>query len=344
MEKGIYTRIPEERLSEILENLQQFTGLSMELIDEEGALLLSFGPRNGYCAKRKTAVFDRQECADVHAKAGRYARTVGEAYMFSCQANLHHIAFSLTEGEVLLGSVIVGPFLLDGSDSTLLQNLAQRRRLSADLSLELYDALSGVPVLSPRQVNPLKKLIENLFTPLLPGERALLLQTPEKLSRQAQPGEARQGYKEEGEEDGPARFFYEMEPLSRVAVGGVAHRERCRSERLCEENKGNLHVRRALFYMSQHFSTPLTVAEVAKEVGISATYLSALFRQAVGVPFREHLSRLRVEKSKQLLLSTGDSLADIAAACGFSDQSRYCKVFRRLSGITPGKFRAAYLP
>ena len=59
----------------------------------------------------------------------------------------------------------------------------------------------------------------------------------------------------------------------------------------------------------------------------------------VGVTFREQLCRIRVEESKLLLLTQKYSLADIAIAMGFPDQSYYCKVFKRIVGVTPGKYR-----
>ena len=67
---------------------------------------------------------------------------------------------------------------------------------------------------------------------------------------------------------------------------------------------------------------------------------------AVGVPGVQHLQsaaeqlcRIRVEESKSLLLNTEYSLADIALAMGFADQSYYCKSFKRIVGIPPGRFR-----
>ena len=56
--------------------------------------------------------------------------------------------------------------------------------------------------------------------------------------------------------------------------------------------------------------------------------------------FREYLAQVRVEESKRLLLSTEFSLADIAVSVGFPDQSYYCKIFKRIVGISPGKFRS----
>ena len=78
---------------------------------------------------------------------------------------------------------------------------------------------------------------------------------------------------------------------------------------------------------------------MASEVGISPNHFSTLFHRMVGVSFREYLCQTRVEGSKQLLLYTDYSLADIAAAMGFPDQSNFSKVFKRITGISPGKYR-----
>ena len=79
--------------------------------------------------------------------------------------------------------------------------------------------------------------------------------------------------------------------------------------------------------------------EFAKEVGISPNHFSSLFHKTVGVSFRDYLSQVRVEESKRLLLYTDYSLADIAASMGFPDQSNFSKVFKRFTGMSPGRYR-----
>ena len=72
---------------------------------------------------------------------------------------------------------------------------------------------------------------------------------------------------------------------------------------------------------------------------LSPDYFATLFRQTVGESFNAYLMRIRIEESKLLLLSTNDSLTDIAIATGFPDQSYFCKVFKKHIGISPGKYR-----
>ena len=62
MAGGVYSLIPAQRLQEVLENLHQFTGISIQLIDHDGTLLLSFGEPTGYCSILKKNVLSKNEC------------------------------------------------------------------------------------------------------------------------------------------------------------------------------------------------------------------------------------------------------------------------------------------
>lgn len=222
MSGAIYSLIPKERLTDILSTLQAYTGISIQLIDDAGILLASFGTVTSYCALLKKQVFERTECFELHRKAGQRAQKIGEAYIFSCHANLNHIAFPLINREQLLGSVIIGPFLMDKPDSTLVSDLAEKHRLTPTLSLELYDELLGVKVISPARVQQLKKLVDHLLSPLMSSERSLLMKSQEKAYQQAQINETIQTYKEQ--KATPSFLYFnqkEKELLAKVRTGNV---------------------------------------------------------------------------------------------------------------------------
>lgn len=96
---------------------------------------------------------------------------------------------------------------------------------------------------------------------------------------------------------------------------------------------------KAIHYMKRHFSEKLTLEETARYVGFSPTYFSKVFKDEMGVTFNSYLGSLRVEQSKMLLLSGELSVGDVCAAVGFEDQSYFIKVFRKYTGVTPGKYR-----
>lgn len=105
--------------------------------------------------------------------------------------------------------------------------------------------------------------------------------------------------------------------------------------------KSNAYIRSALRYIGDHYAQHLTLDQVAGHVHLNSCYFSSLFREVMGISFREYLCRVRVEESKRLLLDGRMStLTDIAVAVGFPDQSYFCKIFKRMVGMTPGRYRS----
>ena len=223
MSAAIDALIPRGKLNELLSVLSDCLELPVQLLDEKGAQLEQYGCETGYCALLKRDVFRAGECAAIHLKAGQHAQVLGESYIFSCHANLNHIAFPLLSHGALLGSIIVGPFLMDEPDSTLITDLAEHYALSPTLSLSLYDELRGLRVLAPARVGQISRLIDHLLTPLLPSERMLLLEKQEKLYQQSRINETIQMYKGSADrfETDPYPYDKERELLVKVKTGDL---------------------------------------------------------------------------------------------------------------------------
>lgn len=92
-------------------------------------------------------------------------------------------------------------------------------------------------------------------------------------------------------------------------------------------------------YVKTNLTDKLTVEGAADYVYLSKSHLSRILRQELGCTFTEYVNRQRIDRSKMLLLNGRLSLADIAGAVGFDDQSYYTKVFKKVTGVTPGKYR-----
>ena len=401
MAEALFELIPREHLSEILEHIHNYTGLPLRLINPAGHDLLRFDTPMECCL----LLGDETTCQTVHRKAGQQAIALGEGYIFSCGAGLNHIAYPLADGDTMLGTVLLGPFLMDAvfPDDDPLQ------------SPKAFAALRALQLLEPNRVTSLSRMMDYMFQSILPAERAILMQSKEKTSGQSRIGEALQMYKNQSAPSS-YEYFYEKELvlltkvksgdieqakalinellgyvlfsegwnisiirlraiemtilLSRVALDGGANVDRIlkfneqllklinkqsnienislllvdmvegfASAMFNETDGGNLYVRRALRYVATHYAEPLHIADVAGKLHLSPDYFGVLFRRIVGENFNTYLMRIRIEESKLLLLSTNDSLTDIAIATGFSDQSYFCKVFKKHTGITPGKYR-----
>ena len=99
--------------------------------------------------------------------------------------------------------------------------------------------------------------------------------------------------------------------------------------------------RRAREILHASIKHGVTLKEVARECGLSVSYFSHAFRRTLGVAPHKWFTEQRVELSKEKLRDDGLSLSDVAAECGFSDQSRLTRAFRQTVGVSAGAWRRA---
>jgi CheY-like chemotaxis protein len=100
-------------------------------------------------------------------------------------------------------------------------------------------------------------------------------------------------------------------------------------------------VKHALAYLHQNFANPLTRQEIADAVSVSKNYLSEIFRQELGLSPWDCLTRLRLQKAKELLRATGNSITSVAAQTGFDDSAYFSRVFRKHIDMSPQEYRQA---
>ncbi len=100
-------------------------------------------------------------------------------------------------------------------------------------------------------------------------------------------------------------------------------------------------VRRVLDYIEAHLDAELTLAELADVACLSPYHFSRCFKRTIGVGPQRYTVQRRIERAKALIRRNDQTLAIVAAMVGFADQSHFTAVFRRETGMTPGRFRAA---
>lgn len=99
-------------------------------------------------------------------------------------------------------------------------------------------------------------------------------------------------------------------------------------------------VLQVLEYINEHLDQAIKLSDLAALLGMSQFHFSHLFKQAIGTAPYQYLLQQRVERAKQLLKQTDQSIVDIAFLCGFNSHSHLSKQFRQLTGITPTAYRA----
>ncbi|MEL6320663.1 MAG: AraC family transcriptional regulator [Cyanobacteria bacterium J06626_14] len=94
-----------------------------------------------------------------------------------------------------------------------------------------------------------------------------------------------------------------------------------------------------LDFIDAHLDEEVKLANLAQVTDMSPYHFSRLFKQSTGLSPHQYLLQQRIERAKQLLKQTNQSILDIAVACGFNSHSHLSRQFRQLTGVTPKAYR-----
>nr|WP_286207920.1 response regulator [Clostridium caldaquaticum] len=101
-------------------------------------------------------------------------------------------------------------------------------------------------------------------------------------------------------------------------------------------------IRMAKQYIQEHFAEDISLEIVAREIHLSSSYLSTIFRKETGLNFSEYLINCRIEEAKKLLKKTNKSMAEISEKIGYSDVKYFSKLFNKKVGLKPSEYRKLY--
>lgn len=114
-----------------------------------------------------------------------------------------------------------------------------------------------------------------------------------------------------------------------LTVAGVFDRRQKALERM-----------RQLFdYVDGHYSEPIPLSKATEIVRMSKAHFMRSFKRATGQPFDSYVNQFRISKARSLLASTDMSISEVGREVGFTDQSYFGLVFRRLTQLSPREYR-----
>lgn len=101
----------------------------------------------------------------------------------------------------------------------------------------------------------------------------------------------------------------------------------------------NVNIKNIIAYMNEHYREPLTLTNVAQHFHFNPSYLSSYFSTHMKEGFSEYLNRVRIEEASKLLVAGTAPISEISGIVGYSDHSYFCKVFKKMTGLSPSQFR-----
>ena len=110
-----------------------------------------------------------------------------------------------------------------------------------------------------------------------------------------------------------------------------------------QENAEPPVIKRAREFIHEHQAEELSLNQVAKAVNMSTFYFCKMFKKVAGINFTDYVARVRIEKSKNLLLNPNLRVSEIAFEVGFQSLTHFNRVFKKLLGQSPTDYRSQLL-
>jgi two-component system, response regulator YesN len=137
--------------------------------------------------------------------------------------------------------------------------------------------------------------------------------------------------------DSPKVFLQTKGVLSNLE--SVAETQRVLTTPSALPQPTSLLIKQTFAYIHQNYTRTLSLNELAWTVGVSKSYLSRIFKMETGIPLWDYLNRFRIQKAKELLLLTDDTITEIAAAVGYEDVGYFGRIFHEAVNCSPRTYR-----
>jgi AraC-like DNA-binding protein len=106
-----------------------------------------------------------------------------------------------------------------------------------------------------------------------------------------------------------------------------------------KNNTKEEYVKKALEYITMNYSRSISVAEIARNVGLDRSYLYSLFNIFVNASPQEYLINFRMEKACDLMRTATLTIGGIARSVGYDDPLMFSKAFKKVKGLSPREYR-----
>jgi len=102
-------------------------------------------------------------------------------------------------------------------------------------------------------------------------------------------------------------------------------------------------IAKILRYIEENYAEPLNLTKIADHFHFNPSYLSAYFSMHHKEGFTEYLNKIRINKTMELLANNSLPISDISWMVGYSSHSYFCKVFKKITGMSPSEFKREHL-
>ena len=104
----------------------------------------------------------------------------------------------------------------------------------------------------------------------------------------------------------------------------------------------NYHITQAQNYIANHYAEDISMQSIAGIVHLHPVYFSNLFKTVTGMNYLDYVQKIRIDHAKKILITSNDTVEQIANEVGYQDKRHFSRIFKRIVGMNPGTYRKLY--
>lgn len=311
----------------VQDQIAKATGTAIITIDYKGIPITKHSMRTEFCGVIRENPVTRKRCYRCDSLAGLEAVRLNRPFIYLCHCGVVDVAVPITIGDKYMGAVMFGQVRIANGSDAKVERLVNEissfypddvvSALQPDLR-ELYQRLPEMEYERIRSIADMINAIVQYIVERAVDSRAQMMSYEWRLS-------SRQGDAHSAGADVP------------VIIHALTGAEEHVSEE--EAIRKSSVVYPAVVYIEEHLNEMIPMHEMASLCHLSRSYFSRLFQHDIGESYTDYVNRRKVERAKELLRGTPDSVSAISTALGFMDVSYFVKLFKRFEGVTPLTYR-----
>lgn len=309
-----------EKWQLIQDKLAMVTNMAIITVDYKGIPVTQHSRCSEFCEKIRSESKTNAICQKCDARGGIEAVRLNQNYIYRCHCNIIDAAIPIIIDDKYFGCVMVGQVLLkeNNEDEYIEKIYKDSIEVLSDQNemLYLYSKLSRLTL---TRIKEILDLIDNIIKYIV--EECIV---KFKLFKDNQ--DMKQRLEEILDKD--------------VVHNNISLDNGETKERVYDPtNRTNDILKPAIEYINENFDKKIILDDMANMCFITPGYFSKIFYKETGEKFSDYLTRLKIEKAKELLKTTNKTIQEIAIEVGFNDAGYFTRRFKSYEGIAPGHYR-----
>ncbi|WP_270940023.1 PocR ligand-binding domain-containing protein [Romboutsia lituseburensis] len=306
-----------ESFQKIQDDIAKATDIAIIMVDYKGKPITSHSNCSKFCSMIRNIEEYSILCEKCDSRGGLESVRIKEAYIYKCHKGLVDFAVPIIVNNQYLGAVMAGQILVEDENNVDLEEIVMAKKnfynLDENTKKLLESEYNKLPKVSFNKIKSISQMMFHISKYIV--EEAVL-----KMSLNEANYKLTQGNKID--------INIEDDQKTTTIVNLKTNDEEFESP-----------IIKAIEYIDDNIQENITLDKISFVCNLSQCYFSKLFKKETGLNFVAYLNEKKVIKAKQLLVNTDKPINNIAIDLGFEDCGYFIRIFKKIEGMTPKKYR-----